>query len=151
MGENARFKNGHARVNARFKNTSVSKWFLDLFYAMVDSVSARFKNARVEKMPLNIRIQWNAGTACVSECVLKTLACRGLRVGPSKGAPPSDAEEHRQIPRQDSKGKPIGVVRVVIHQMVDVAITFAQQVVHSREDVLREQELAGARCVGVHP
>ena len=35
-------------------------------------------------MPLNIRIQWNAGTACVSECVLKTLARRGLRVGPSK-------------------------------------------------------------------
>ena len=51
---------------------------------MVDSVSARFKIARVEKMLLNIRIQWNAGTACVSECVLKTLACRGLRVGPSK-------------------------------------------------------------------
>ena len=51
---------------------------------MVDSVSVRFKNARVEKMPLNIRIQWNAGTACVSECVLKTLACRGWRVGPSK-------------------------------------------------------------------
>ena len=51
---------------------------------MVDSVSVRFKNARVEKMPLNIRMQWNAGTACVSECVLKTLACRGLRVGPSK-------------------------------------------------------------------
>ena len=51
---------------------------------MVDSVSVRFKNARVEKMPLNIRIQWNAGTACVSECVLKTLACRALRVGPSK-------------------------------------------------------------------
>ena len=43
-----------------------------------------FKNARVEKMLLNIRIHWNAGTACVSECVLKTLACRGLRVGPSK-------------------------------------------------------------------
>ena len=51
---------------------------------MVDSVSVRVKNARVEKMPVNIRIQWNAGTACVSECVLKTLACRGLRVGPSK-------------------------------------------------------------------
>ena len=54
-----------------------------------------FNNARVEKMPLNIRIQWNAGTACVSEwnagtacvseCVLKTLTCRGFRVGPSKG------------------------------------------------------------------
>ena len=41
-------------------------------------------NARVERMPVNIRIQWNAGTACVSECVLKTLVCRGLRVGPSK-------------------------------------------------------------------
>ena len=35
-------------------------------------------------MPLNIRIQWNAGTDCVSESVLKTLACRGLRVGPFK-------------------------------------------------------------------
>ena len=35
-------------------------------------------------MPLNICIQWNVGPACVSECVLKTLACRGLRVGPSK-------------------------------------------------------------------
>ena len=51
---------------------------------MVDSMSVRFKDARAEKMLLNIRIQWNAGTACVSECVLKTLACRGLRVGPSK-------------------------------------------------------------------
>ena len=58
--------------------------FLDLIEAMVDSVSVRFKNAHVERMPLNIRMQWNAGTACVSECVLKTLACRGLRVGPSK-------------------------------------------------------------------
>ena len=47
-------------------------------------MSARFKNAHVEKMPLNIRIQWNAGTASVPECGLKTLACRGLRVGPSK-------------------------------------------------------------------
>ena len=51
---------------------------------MVDSMSVRLKNARFEKMPLNIRILWNAGTDCVSECVLKTLACRGLRVGPSK-------------------------------------------------------------------
>ena len=32
----------------------------------------------------NIRIQWNAGTGCVSECVPKTPACRGLRVCPSK-------------------------------------------------------------------
>ena len=51
---------------------------------MVDSVSVRFKNARVEKMFSNIRMQWNAGIACVSERVLKTLACQGLRVGPSK-------------------------------------------------------------------
>ena len=42
------------------------------------------KTLACRKMPLNIRIQWNAGTASVSECVLKTLACRGLRVGPSK-------------------------------------------------------------------
>ena len=51
---------------------------------MADSVSVRLKNARVEKAPLNIRMQWNAGTACVSECALKMLACRDLRVGPSK-------------------------------------------------------------------
>ena len=46
--------------------------------AFVHSVSGRFKNerARVEKMPLNIR----TGTDCVSECVLKTLACRGFAV-----------------------------------------------------------------------
>ena len=37
-----------------------------------------------KKCLLDIRIQWNAGTACVSECVLQMLACRGLRVGPSK-------------------------------------------------------------------
>ena len=40
---------------------------------MVDSVSVRFKKASMpKKMPLNIRIQWNAGAACVSERVLKT-------------------------------------------------------------------------------
>ena len=32
MGENARFKNGHARVETRVsKKASMSKWFLDLF------------------------------------------------------------------------------------------------------------------------
>ena len=51
---------------------------------MADSVSVRLKTRVSNKMRLNIRVQWNAGTACVSECVLKTLACRGLRVGPSK-------------------------------------------------------------------
>ena len=44
---------------------------------MVDCVSVRFKDASVEKMPLNIRIQWNAGTACVSECVLKNASVSG--------------------------------------------------------------------------
>ena len=44
------------------------------------------------RMPLNIRMQWNVGTACVSECLLKTLACRGLRVGPSK------CPIHRSLP-----------------------------------------------------
>ena len=43
-------KRTRACRNARFKNTSVSKLFLDLFKAMIDSVSVRFKNARVEKM-----------------------------------------------------------------------------------------------------
>ena len=81
MGENARFKNGDARVETRVLKTLACRM---VFGPMVDSVSVRFKNARVEKVPLNIRIQWNAGTACVSGCVLKTLACRGLRVGPSK-------------------------------------------------------------------
>ena len=67
--------------------------------SMVDSVSARLKNARVEKMPLNICIQWNAGTACMSECVLKTLACRGLLVGPSKVKGRSESR-CRGVPRK---------------------------------------------------
>ena len=46
--------NGRQRVGAFKKIASVSK-----------------------KCFLNIRIQWNVGTDCVSECVLKTLACRG--------------------------------------------------------------------------
>ena len=45
-------------------------------------------------MPRNIRIQWNAGTGCVSECVLKTLACRGLRVGPSSKSTSNSKEGH---------------------------------------------------------
>ena len=51
MGENARSKNGHARVETRVLKTLAcrngfwSKWFLDLFQAMVDSVSVGFKNA----------------------------------------------------------------------------------------------------------
>ena len=51
---------------------------------MVDSVSVRFKTRVSKNMLWNIRIQWNAGTARVLECVLKTLECRGLRVGPFK-------------------------------------------------------------------
>ena len=54
-----------------------------LLEALIDSVSVHLKSAHVEKMPLNFHTQKNAGTACVSECVLKTLACRGLHVGPS--------------------------------------------------------------------
>ena len=66
----------------------MSKWFLDLFRllsngrqrvgAFLDPRACR-KNAFKHN-----RIQSNAGTACTSECVLKTLACRGLRVGPSE-------------------------------------------------------------------
>ena len=46
---------------------------------------------RVSKKCLKQKIfvySGNAGTACVLECVLKTLACRGLRVGPSKNRKP---------------------------------------------------------------
>ena len=49
---------------------------------MGDSVSVRFKKARVEKMPLNIRVQWNAGTACVSECVLENASAPGFACRP---------------------------------------------------------------------
>ena len=54
---------------------------------MVDSVSVRFKKCElVEKMPLNIFVYsgMRDALACRRVCVLKTLACRGLRVGPSK-------------------------------------------------------------------
>ena len=48
----------------------------------------RFKNASVWKNAFkHSYIQWNVGTACVSECGLKMLASRGLRVGPSKSLP----------------------------------------------------------------
>ena len=82
MGENVRFKNGHAHVGTRvFKTLAYRNGFCQ---AMVDSVSVRLKTLACRKNALNIRIQWNTGTACVSECVLRTLASRGLRVGPSK-------------------------------------------------------------------
>ena len=72
MGENARFKKGHARVEMRVLKTLARRiGFWTSFSAMVDSVSVRFKNARVSKNDVfkHIRIQWwNAGTACVSEC-----------------------------------------------------------------------------------
>ena len=52
---------------------------------MVDSVSVRLKTLACRKNAFKYSYsQWNAGTARVSECVLKTLACRGLHVGPSK-------------------------------------------------------------------
>ena len=57
------------------------------FRALVDSVSVHYKKklACRKNAFKHIRIQWNAGTACMSERVLKTFACRGLRtVGPSK-------------------------------------------------------------------
>ena len=51
---------------------------------MVDSVSVRLKTLACRKNAFkHSYLQWNAGTACVSECRLKTLACQGLCVGPS--------------------------------------------------------------------
>ena len=82
MGENARFKNGHARVETRVLQTLACQKKSEASLSIGRQRVGAFWNARVEKMALNIRIQWNAGTACMSECVLKVLACRGLRVGP---------------------------------------------------------------------
>ena len=48
MGENARFKIGHACIAA-----SVSKWLLDLLKAKVESLSAGFEIARVKKRFFN--------------------------------------------------------------------------------------------------
>ena len=86
MGENARFENGHARVETRVLKSLGCRnkmWEASVSIGR-QRVGAFYTRLRVEELPLNIRIQWNAGTACVSECVPKMLACRGLRVGPSK-------------------------------------------------------------------
>ena len=73
---------------------------------MVDSMSVRLENARVEKKPLNICTQWNAETACVSECVLKKLTCRGLRVGRSKlGCLPPALQLNRSQCRKRHPGR----------------------------------------------
>ena len=50
-GRKRAFFKTDTRVSKRafFSNTSMSKWFLDLFEAMVDSVSVRFQNASVSK------------------------------------------------------------------------------------------------------
>ena len=85
MGENARFKNGHARAETRVlkTDTRVSKLFLDLFLSNGRQRVGVFKNARVEKNAFkHTRIQWNAGTACVSECVLKNASVSGFACRP---------------------------------------------------------------------
>ena len=63
-------------------DTRVSKKTLAFRKDVGDSVSVRFKDARVEKMPLNIRIQRNAGTACVRA---KNASVSGFACRPSKG------------------------------------------------------------------
>ena len=84
MGENARFKNGHARVKTRvLKTIACRKGFFGPLLSNVRQPVGAFKKRTCQKMLLNIPMQCNAGTACVSECVLKTLLCRGLRVRPS--------------------------------------------------------------------
>ena len=56
-----------------------------LLEALVDSMSVRLKKRACRKNAFKHSfLQWNAGTACVSECVCvcvcqKPLACRGLR------------------------------------------------------------------------
>ena len=62
-------------IFATLKNASVSKKCRRLLKHWQTAWRC-VKKCTCRKMPLNIRIQWNAGTACVLECVLKTLACR---------------------------------------------------------------------------
>ena len=87
MCEKARLKNGHARLDTRvLKNAKRVKKKSEASLHWKTACRGVSKNARVEKMLLNSKhsyLQWNAGTACVSECMLKTLGCRGLRVCPS--------------------------------------------------------------------
>ena len=83
MGENSHFKSGHARVETRvFKNATVSRKCRRLLQALIESLSVRLKNARVEKMPLNICIRWNAGTACLSESRAKDASASGFACRP---------------------------------------------------------------------
>ena len=63
------FKDGHARVETRaLKTLACRNDFWTSFQAMVDSVSVRFKNARVEKMPLNVYSGMREPLACRSAC-----------------------------------------------------------------------------------
>ena len=69
MGENARLKIGHARVETHALKTLACRNGLGkLLKAKVESLSACFENARVEKSSLNICIQRNAGTAYTEKC-----------------------------------------------------------------------------------
>ena len=55
---------------------------------MVDQCVGAFKKTRVSKKCLStFEYSGKREPRGVSECVLKTLACRGLRVGPSKCVP----------------------------------------------------------------
>ena len=80
-----RVKKTHTRALSRcaFLKTLACRGPLQ---ALVDSVSVRFKNARVEKMPLNILACSKMREPLASRSAfLKTLARRGLlRVSPSR-------------------------------------------------------------------
>ena len=87
MGENARFQNGHARVETlAFYNTGVSKRvFGPLSSNGRQRVGALKKRARRKNAFKHNRIQWNR--LCVGVRAKNAVACRGLRVGPSKVPP----------------------------------------------------------------
>ena len=53
MGENARFKNGHARVETRVLKTLACRKMSEASLSIARQRVGVFKNARVKTMPLN--------------------------------------------------------------------------------------------------
>ena len=90
MGKNVRVINGHARVKTRVLRARENPRLVCL------------RTRMSKKLPVNIHVQVNAGTACVSECILKTLAC--CRQKPKgdggKGRQKKRHDNLRQTPRQ---------------------------------------------------
>ena len=83
---------------------------------MVDSMSVRFKNASVSKKCLQTFVysRMREPLACRSASAKNAMACRGLRVGPSKFGNDTVAVAMRLViaSRSHSLGKPLPLKQV---------------------------------------